>query len=68
MLGAGRSKGGTPLVPRWFAFVCGGNYRQKGGGYGWRPSIFRLTHRYFNESWFKTYGMKGYWEFVATMP
>jgi hypothetical protein len=50
MLGAGKTISGSPLVPRWWAFSFGGNYRQLKAGYGWSPSVFRLIKRYYRDS------------------
>ena len=62
---------GQWLVPRWWALIFGGNYRQRkakiqtqtgyildiGGGYGWRPSLLRLIYIFYLS------GNKTLWEF-----
>lgn len=58
------------LLPRWLAFFIGGNFKQQarkithdgftmqlGGGYGWRPNIFRLIIKYYREGWNKHYSL-----------
>jgi len=51
MFFAGKTISGTHLFPKWWVYFFGGNWKQKTGGYGWRPNIFRLISRYYRENW-----------------
>lgn len=48
-----KTKSGTILLPKWIAFIIGGNWQ--GIGYNWYPGIFRVTIKYLFEGWYKNF-------------
>jgi hypothetical protein len=54
----------SKIYPRWFAFLFGGNFKQNNGGFGWRPSLFRMVLRYYKEGWSES---KSLWDFVRML-
>jgi hypothetical protein len=44
---------GRWVRPAWIAWLFGGTFISTGGGggYAWRPSLFRMVRRYYREGW-----------------
>jgi len=50
------------LVPKYIAFVIGGQWRSRVGGYNWYPGVVWRTWNYFRQGWWRN--GHGWIEFV----